>query len=119
MHFRTLIAPLLITLGVAATIAIAAPVPSELDIVRDLLKSGPDEDLMVANGGPLGPGLSALVAIAEGILRKYGITKTYADIADLDAGLMAIAGGILGVNGKEGVISPPSKLLGREHPPKQ
>ncbi|CAM5650056.1 hypothetical protein SPURM210S_03718 [Streptomyces purpurascens] len=25
------------------------------------------------NGGPVGPGLSELVAIAEGILRKYGI----------------------------------------------
>ncbi|WP_432031016.1 hypothetical protein [Streptomyces sp. 1222.5] len=25
--------------------------------------------------GPLGPGLSALVAIAEGILHSYGITK--------------------------------------------
>ncbi|MFD7556411.1 hypothetical protein ACFV9E_17965 [Streptomyces sp. NPDC059835] len=55
-----------------------------------------------AADGPLGPGLSALVAIAEGILRKYGITQTYANIADLDAGLQAIAGGILGVNGQEG-----------------
>lgn len=44
----------------------------------------------------MGPGLSELVAIAEGILRKYGITKTFADIQDLDAGLLAIAGG----NGK-------------------
>ncbi|TYC66327.1 hypothetical protein EH183_43145 [Streptomyces sp. CB01881] len=31
----------------------------------------------IANGGPVGPGLSELVAIAEGILRKYGITKTF------------------------------------------
>lgn len=51
--------------------------PLGLDIISDLLKDGPDSDL--PNGGPVGPGLSELVAIAEGILRKYGITKTYAD----------------------------------------
>ncbi|MEV6946825.1 hypothetical protein AB0N07_33635 [Streptomyces sp. NPDC051172] len=31
----------------------------------------------VANGGLVGPGLSEIVAIAEGILRKYGITKAF------------------------------------------
>jgi hypothetical protein len=30
---------------------------------------------LAKRGGPVGPGLSELVAIAEGILRKYGITK--------------------------------------------
>ncbi|KAG0040180.1 hypothetical protein BGZ82_004632 [Podila clonocystis] len=92
--------------------SLAASAPLGPDILGDLLKDGPDKDLLVANGGPLGPGLSALVAIAEDILRKHGITKTYADIADLDADLLAITGGILGVNGKEGVIGFPGKLLG-------
>jgi hypothetical protein len=33
--------------------------------------------LQPRGGGPVGPGLSELVAIAESILRKYGITKAY------------------------------------------
>ncbi|MFI1721814.1 hypothetical protein [Streptomyces sp. NPDC020489] len=40
----------------------------------------------IAAEGPVSPGLSDLVSIAEGILRQYGITKTFADILDLDAG---------------------------------
>ncbi|KAF3913296.1 hypothetical protein ABW20_dc0101142 [Dactylellina cionopaga] len=103
-------------LFLAALPLITSAAPLGLDIVGDLLKDGPDKDLKVANGGPLGPGLSALVALAEGILRKYGITKTYADIADLDAGLVAIVGGILGVNGKEGIIGFPGKSLGGDKP---
>ncbi|KAF9962860.1 hypothetical protein BGZ65_007531 [Modicella reniformis] len=71
---------------------------------------GPDDkDIKIANGGPVGPGLSALVAIAENILRKYGITKSFADIMDLDAG-------ILGINGKEGIIGVTGKLLGNSQP---
>ncbi|GAA4544681.1 MULTISPECIES: hypothetical protein [Streptomyces] len=49
---------------------------------------------------PVGPGLSELVAIAEGILRKYGIPKSFADVQDLDAGILAIASGILNINEK-------------------
>jgi len=43
-------------------------------------------------------------------------TRSYANIADLDAGLMAIAAGILGANGKEGIIAAPGKLLGNQSP---
>ncbi|MEU5116675.1 hypothetical protein AB0G64_34885 [Streptomyces longwoodensis] len=39
----------------------------------------------MAAEGPVGPGLSDLVAVAEDLLRQYGITKTFADILDLDA----------------------------------
>lgn len=49
---------------------------------------------------PVGPGLSELVAIAEGILRKYGIPKSFADVQDLGAGILAIASGILNINEK-------------------
>jgi hypothetical protein len=49
-------------------------------------------------------------------LRKYGITKTYADILDLDAGLIAFAAEILGTNGKDGIIGIPGKLLGNSPP---
>jgi len=87
-----------------------------LNIVSDLLKPGSDDDIKIANGGPVGPGLSELVAIAEGILRKYGITKSFADIMDLDAGILAIASGILNINGKEGIIAAPGKLLGNSPP---
>ncbi|MFE2267588.1 hypothetical protein [Streptomyces griseosporeus] len=66
--------------------------------------------------GPVGPGLSELVAISEGILRKYGITKSFADIMDLDAGILAIASGILNINGAEGIIAAPGKLLGNTPP---
>ncbi|GAA1614476.1 hypothetical protein ACFQY4_25845 [Catellatospora bangladeshensis] len=89
----------------------ADPGPREqiggLDVISDLLRPGSDDDIKIANGGPVGPGLSELVAIAEGILRKYGITKSFADIQDLDAGILAIASGILNVNGKDGVIGAP------------
>ncbi|WP_203907853.1 hypothetical protein [Rhizocola hellebori] len=90
----------------------AGPEPRKelgLDIISDLLKGADDQDIKIANGGPLGPGLSELVAIAEGILRKYGITKTYADVADLDAGTLSIVSGILGVNGTDGIIAAPGK----------
>ncbi|AYG78068.1 hypothetical protein DWB77_00175 [Streptomyces hundungensis] len=40
----------------------------------------------MAAEGPVGPGLSDLVAVAEDLLRQYGITKTFVDILDLDAG---------------------------------
>ncbi|KAF3187218.1 hypothetical protein TWF225_004372 [Orbilia oligospora] len=104
-----------------AAFAVAAsatpePAPLGLDILGDLLKDGPDRDIKIANGGPVGPGLSELVAIAEAILRKYGISKTYADLVDLDAGLLKIAADILGVNGKEGIIAAPGKLLGGGSP---
>ncbi|WP_203693049.1 hypothetical protein [Catellatospora coxensis] len=98
----------------------AEPGPREglggLDIVSDLLKPGGDDDSKVANGGPVGPGLSELVAIAEGILTKYGITKSFADIQDLDAGILAIASGVLNINGKDGIIAAPGKLLGNSPP---
>ncbi|GHJ48884.1 hypothetical protein Cs7R123_62260 [Catellatospora sp. TT07R-123] len=87
-----------------------------LDVLCDLLTGDADEDIAVANGGPVGPGLSELVAIAEGILRKYGITKSFADIQDLDAGILAIASGILNINGKEGIIAAPGRLLGNSPP---
>ncbi|MFG2129685.1 hypothetical protein ACGFNV_18045 [Streptomyces sp. NPDC048751] len=63
------------------------------------LSGAPATPAQVAEG-PVGPGLSELVAITEGVLRKYGITKSFADIQDLDAGIFAIASGILNVNGK-------------------
>ncbi|KAK6513062.1 hypothetical protein TWF506_009225 [Arthrobotrys conoides] len=101
----------------AAPAAEPAPMPLGLDIVSDLLKDDPAEkDIKIANGGPVGPGLSEVVAIAEQLLKKYGITKTYADIADLDAGTLQIVAGILGVDGKEGIIAAPGKLLGGESP---
>ncbi|KAK6339165.1 hypothetical protein TWF718_008588 [Orbilia javanica] len=90
--------------------------PLGLDIVPDPLKSGPENDLKIANGGSVGPGLSALDP-AEGNLRKYGITKTYANIMDLDAGLLAAVAGILSVNGKEGLIAAAGKYL-TNPPPK-
>ncbi|KAF3275200.1 hypothetical protein TWF970_006922 [Orbilia oligospora] len=107
-----------IFLAAFAVAASATPEPAPIgsDILGDLLKDGPDKDIKIANGGPVGPGLSELVAIAEGILRKYGITKTYADLVDLDAGLLKIAADILGVNGKEGIIAAPGKLLGGGSP---
>ncbi|MEU5115970.1 hypothetical protein AB0G64_31230 [Streptomyces longwoodensis] len=40
-----------------------------LDILSGLLKDGPEKEIPLADGGPVGSGLSALVAIAEGILR--------------------------------------------------
>ncbi|MFF9096313.1 hypothetical protein ACF1AX_24745 [Streptomyces sp. NPDC014802] len=52
--------------------------------------------------GPVGPGLSEIAAIAEGILRKYGTTKTFADILDGRAGLIAPAAPILGTDGVNG-----------------
>ncbi|KAF8673905.1 hypothetical protein HU200_048352 [Digitaria exilis] len=60
------------------------------------------QDIRVANGGPIGPGLSDLVAVAESILRKYGVTKTYADVLDLDGGLVKIAGDMLSMQ-RDGV----------------
>ncbi|MGW6571923.1 hypothetical protein ACWGAN_07075 [Streptomyces sp. NPDC054945] len=82
-----------------------------LDILND--EGRPEKDIPVANRGPVGPGLSALAEPAEAIVRHYGITKTYADIVDLDAGHPgAIVGEILDVNGKEGLIAAPEKLLG-------
>ncbi|KAK6528373.1 hypothetical protein TWF281_009615 [Arthrobotrys megalospora] len=108
MHFKYFI--------LTAFPLITSAAPLGLDILSDLLKGGPDEDIKIANGGPVGPGLSQLVAVAEGILRQYGITKTFADIMDLDAGLLAIAGGILNINGKEGIIGAPGKLLGNTPP---
>ncbi|GAA2785553.1 hypothetical protein GCM10010521_74710 [Streptomyces rameus] len=56
----------------------------------------PHKPALAAAQGPVGPGLSDLVAIAEGVLRGYGITKTFADILDLDAGQIAFASEILG-----------------------
>ncbi|EPS40939.1 hypothetical protein H072_5195 [Dactylellina haptotyla CBS 200.50] len=95
----------------------AAPTPLGLDIISGLLKDDNTlKDIKIANGGPVGPGLSELVAVAEGILKKYGITKTYADIMDLDAGTLKIVADILGVNGKEGIIAGPGKLLGNSPP---
>ncbi len=98
----------------------ADPGPREeiggLNIISDLLKPGSDDDIKIANGGPVGPGLSELVAIAEGILRQYGITKSFADIQDLDAGILAIASGILNINGQDGIIAAPGKLLGSSPP---
>ncbi|KAF9347410.1 hypothetical protein BGX34_003164, partial [Mortierella sp. NVP85] len=102
----------IVLIPLAMAVSQVAAAPLGLSILSDLLKPGADEDIKIANGGPVAPGLSELVAIAEGILRKYGITKTFADIMDLDAGLLAIASGILGVNGKEGIIAAPGKLLG-------
>jgi len=67
------------------------------------------------NGGPVGPGLSDLpgVSIAESILEGLGIVQTYAELLDLDAGLVGnIIGSLLGVTGKEGVIGIPGSLLG-------
>ncbi|MBE8477474.1 hypothetical protein [Streptomyces justiciae] len=57
----------------------------------------------------------------RGLLRwvgrlPYGITKSFADIMDLDAGILAIASGILNINGKEGIIAAPGKLLGNSPP---
>ncbi|MFC7759930.1 hypothetical protein ACFQY4_19355 [Catellatospora bangladeshensis] len=40
-------------------------------------------------------------------MRKYGITKSFADIQDLDAGILAIASGILNINGQDGIIAAP------------
>jgi len=105
----------LIPLAIAVAQVAAAPLGG-LNIISDLLKPGADEDIKIANGGPVGPGLSEIVAIAEGILRKYGITKSFADIMDLDAGILAIASGILNINGKEGIIAAPGKLLGNSPP---
>ncbi|MFE2341183.1 hypothetical protein ACFXCR_17005 [Streptomyces sp. NPDC059431] len=45
-----------------------------------------------------------------------GIAKSFADIMDLDAGILAIASGILNINGKEGIIAAPGKLLGNSPP---
>ncbi|KAK6507634.1 hypothetical protein TWF481_006060 [Arthrobotrys musiformis] len=109
---------LLAALSLTATASpIASPAPLGLDILADILKDDTTlKDIKVANGGPLGPGLSGIVAVAEGILRQYGITKTFADIMDLDAGLLNIAAQILAVNGKEGIIAAPGKLLGSAPP---
>ncbi|RDW84133.1 uncharacterized protein DSM5745_04459 [Aspergillus mulundensis] len=46
-------------------------------------------------------GSGLLRILAEIILRLFGIVDTYADILDLDAGILAIVGGILNINGPE------------------
>ncbi|MBB4944528.1 hypothetical protein F4556_000063 [Kitasatospora gansuensis] len=94
-----------IALATAVPLFLAAPAqaaeaqPSQR--IGGLLKPGADEDLAIANGGPVGPGLGK---------------KSFADIMDLDAGILAIASGILNINGKEGIIASPGKLLGNQPP---
>lgn len=57
----------------AAALALATPAAHAAPLVtqEDSASSATRAD------GPVGPGLSELVAIAEGILRKYGVTKSF------------------------------------------
>ncbi|MFF5371526.1 hypothetical protein [Streptomyces sp. NPDC013187] len=52
-------------LTLAAPAAHAAPTSTQQSPVSSAARAD----------GPLGPGLNELVAVAEGILRKYGITR--------------------------------------------
>ncbi|MGW2207173.1 hypothetical protein [Streptomyces sp. NPDC001774] len=54
----------------------------------------------------------AQAAAPEASQGPGGITKSFADIMDLDAGIMVIASGILSISGEEGIIAAPGKLLG-------
>ncbi|MEV6549827.1 hypothetical protein AB0M57_14140 [Streptomyces sp. NPDC051597] len=55
----------------AAAIALTTPAAHAAPMSP---QGGPVSSVARADG-PVGPGLSELVAIAEGILRKYGITQ--------------------------------------------